>query len=141
MNRMCLSFLNRSENVGLARVAVAAFAAGGEFTVSDLEEIKVAVSEAVTNAVVHAYGTADGEVTVRCELGDGRLVIEVEYKGQGIADVEQARTASFSTDPERLGLGFVFLESFSDQLVVESTVGVGTRVKMVKLYRTGVEGE
>jgi len=127
-----LSCPNRPENVGLCRVAVATFAANLGFTLPEIEEIKVAVSEAVSNVVVHAYPGADGPIALRCDAREDGIAIAVRDAGVGIADVAQARQASFSTDPERMGLGFVFMESFSDEFSVESEPGKGTRIEMVK---------
>jgi stage II sporulation protein AB (anti-sigma F factor) len=123
---------SRAENVGLCRVSAATFAANAGFTVAEIEEIKVAVSEAVSNVVVHAYPTAEGEIVLHCEETEDGIQISVSDQGVGIEDVAQARQASFSTDPERMGLGFVFMESFSDEFAVESTPGRGTRVEMRK---------
>ncbi|ADU51254.1 anti-sigma regulatory factor, serine/threonine protein kinase [Thermaerobacter marianensis DSM 12885] len=123
------------ENVGVARVAVAAFAAQLPFTLSELEEIKVAVSEAVTNAVVHGYGHGQGVVTVRAGHDGHRLWVEVADSGRGIADIEQARQPAFSTDPERMGMGFAFMEAFMDQVDVESVPGAGTVVRLYKRPR------
>lgn len=119
-------------NLGAVRNAVAAFAAQAEFTLSELEEIKLAVSEAVTNAIVHAYPNGGGEVRVRAVLEDGELQVEVEDEGVGIADVEQARQPSFSTRPDRLGMGFAFMEAFMDRVDVKSAPARGTVVRLVK---------
>ncbi|HEY8488429.1 MAG TPA: anti-sigma F factor [Thermaerobacter sp.] len=126
---------SRAENVGVARVAVAAFAAQLPFTLGELEEIKVAVSEAVTNAVVHGYGHDRGVVTVRAGHDGRRLWVEVTDSGRGIADIDQARQPAFSTDPERMGMGFAFMEAFMDQVDVESVPGSGTTVRMYKRPR------
>lgn len=126
---------SRPENVGVARVAVAAFAAQLPFTLSELEEIKVAVSEAVTNAVVHGYGHGRGVVTIRAGHDGRRLWVEVADSGRGIADIEQARQPAFSTDPERMGMGFAFMEAFMDQVDVESAPGAGTTVRLYKRPR------
>lgn len=131
-NEVKLEFPSRAENVGLARVSMAAFAGQLDFTLPDLEEIKVAVSEAVTNCIVHAYGDGTGLIRVSATLGDGSLKVTVEDWGRGITDVEQARQPSFSTEPERMGLGFVFMESFMDKVEVDSNPGRGTRVHMWK---------
>lgn len=134
-NRMKLEFLSCSENVGLARVAVATFASGVDFNLSDLEEIKVAVSEAVSNAIIHGYqGASTGAVILSASLTDGNLEIEVEDTGQGIADLEQAMLPGNGSDPERLGLGFVFMKSFMDDVNVWTEVGRGTRVKLIKSF-------
>ena len=132
-NGMTLAIPSLPENVGLARVAVAAFAAQVDMTVNDLEEIKVAVSEAVSNAIIHGYGNnPDGLVTIRCQREDGQLEISVSDTGIGIADITQAMQPAFSTDPERMGLGFAFMQSFMDDLRVISEPGQGTQVIMRK---------
>jgi stage II sporulation protein AB (anti-sigma F factor) len=137
MNRAVIEFSSRAENVAFARVAVAAFVSQLDFTLSDLEEIKVAVSEAVSNAIVHGYGN-DPNYMVRLELtisGD-YMEIEVIDRGRGMEDVARAMEPAYSTDPERMGLGFAFMQSFMDKLSVESTPQKGTRVKMIR--RAGV---
>ena len=131
-NRFELACPSRAENVGLCRVAAATFAANAGFSVGEIEEIKVAVSEAVSNVVVHAYPGAEGPLWLACEEVDGGVLIAVRDEGIGIEDIARAREASFSTDPERMGLGFVFMESFSDEFAVESAPGRGTRVEMRK---------
>jgi stage II sporulation protein AB (anti-sigma F factor) len=129
-----------ADNVGLARVSVAALAGQGRFSLSDIEEIKVAVSEAVSNAIIHGYRQrADGWVQLDLELDDAGLTIVVEDWGVGIEDIERARQPSYSGDPERMGLGFVFMESFMHGLEVESTLGQGTRVQMRRL--ANISGE
>ena len=131
-NRMYLRLSCLPANIGVARIAVATFAAGLDFTLPDIEEIKVAVSEVVSNAVLHAYPGGFGEVTVQASAGDGGLVVEVEDQGVGIPDVERAREPGFTTAPDHMGLGFSFMESFMDDLSLESSPGKGTRVRMVK---------
>jgi len=131
-NYLDMEFLSLPANVGVARVAVASFAAQLGFTWAELEEVKVAVSEAVTNAVVHAYPEGPGPVKVRVRLEGGKLTVEVEDRGVGIVDVAQARQASFTTAPDRMGLGFTFMESFMDQVEVWSEPGRGTRVSLTK---------
>jgi stage II sporulation protein AB (anti-sigma F factor) len=120
------------ENVGVARVALAAFAAQGDFTLTEIEEIKVAVSEAVSNAVLHAYPGSEGDVLVTASLEEGLLHVVIRDRGRGIADIAEARQPSFSTEPGRMGLGFVFMESFMDQVEVSSTPGQGTQVTMTR---------
>ena len=134
MNRVKLRFLSRADNVGLARISVAALAGQGSFSLPDIEEIKVAVSEAVSNAIIHGYrGQDDGWVEVDMELDQTGLAIVVEDWGVGIEAVEKAREPGYSNDPERMGLGFVFMESFMHGLEVVSTLGEGTRVRMRRL--------
>jgi len=131
---------SRPENVGLCRVAVATFTANLGFTLAEIEEIKVAVSEAVSNVVVHAYPGGEGLIELRCEETDDGVAIAVRDEGVGIADVARARQASYSTDPERMGLGFTFMESFSDEFAVETSPGRGTRIDMVKRREAPAEG-
>ncbi|QGP94050.1 Anti-sigma F factor [Neomoorella glycerini] len=135
-NSMALEFLSLPENVGLARVAVATFAAQVDMTLNELEEIKVAVSEAVSNAIIHGYnGEPRGIVRVAVERTEAGLVITVEDKGCGIPDVALAMQPAYSTDPERMGLGFAFMQSFMDELEVTSEVNRGTRVRMFKAFK------
>lgn len=131
-NQLIMEFSSNSENVGVARVAAASFAAQADFTLDAIEEIKVAVSEAVTNAIVHGYRQRAGLVKMILTLYEDRLELVIADNGVGIADVEQVRQPSYSTDPERMGLGFAFMESFTDKLEVTSAVGKGTVVKMIK---------
>ena len=131
-NYMKLEFPARSVNEGFARAAVAAFAAQLDPTLAEIGDIKTAVSEAVTNAVVHA-GT--GQVRVRI-LPDERLEIAVKDHGIGIADVAQARTPLYTTGgEERSGMGFTIMESFMDTLRVKSVPGRGTTVTMCRRIR------
>lgn len=134
-NRVKLEFLSRPENVALARVAVATVASEVDFNLSDIEEIKVAVSEAVTNAVIHGYGErTNGTISLTIKLFSDRLEVIVEDYGKGIEDLEQAlHPCSESEDPERLGLGFIFMKTFMDEVDVWSEVGKGTTVKLVKM--------
>jgi stage II sporulation protein AB (anti-sigma F factor) len=133
---MKLEFLNRSENESFARVAVAAFVTPLDPTVEELTEIKTAVSEAVSNAVIHAYPDGgDGMVTLECATGgDRKVAIAVSDSGVGIGDVARAREPLYTSKPgaERSGMGFTVMESFMDRLEVESEPGVGTKVTMVK---------
>lgn len=136
LNQMKLEFLNRSENESFARVAVAAFAAPLDPTVEELTEIKTAVSEAVSNAIIHAYGEEeDGMITVECILNeDGRVTVIVSDQGIGIEDVELAREPLYTSKPgeERSGMGFTVMESFMDKLEVESEPGKGTKITLIK---------
>ena len=133
INQMRLEFLSIPANVAFARVTVAAFASQLDFTLADLEEIKVAVSEAVGNAIIHGYEhVPDRFVRVYAALTLDTLEIRVEDDGKGIEDIERALQPAFSTDAERLGLGFVFMQSFMENFRVESTIGCGTTVIMSK---------
>ncbi|MDK2880715.1 MAG: hypothetical protein PWQ99_490 [Clostridia bacterium] len=132
-NRIKMELMSLPENVGLARIAVAAFASECNFDVGELEEIKVAVSEAVSNAIIHGYQRdANGVITLTATLQDNVLEIVVEDEGRGIADLEQALEPGSADDPERMGLGFVFMKSFMDEVDVASEPGRGTRVRMIK---------
>ena len=131
-NYMILEFPSKSANEGFARSAVACFAAQLDPTLEELGDIRTAVSEAVTNCIVHAYPDTLGNITLRCRiLKDNVLDIVVKDKGVGIADVEQAKRPSFTTGgSERSGMGFTIMESFMTNLEVSSVPGKGTTVHM-----------
>lgn len=134
-NEMKVTFPSKSANEGFARVAVAAFAAQLDPTVEEICEIKTAVSEAVTNCIVHAYRDTVGKIELTARIDEqGVVYIKVRDKGCGIADVAQAMQPMFTTcaEEERAGLGFAVMESFTDKLKVTSKVGKGTTVVMVK---------
>lgn len=132
-NQMKVSLMSIPENVPLARVIIAAFAAQLNFTLDDLEDIKVAASEAVSNSIIHGYeNDTNGIVDLTCSIYDNFLEIIVEDKGIGIKDIHQAMEPTFSTDPERMGLGFTFMQSFMDSVDVKSAVNEGTTVIMSK---------
>ncbi|MDD4601833.1 Anti-sigma F factor [bioreactor metagenome] len=131
-NHFKMTFDSLSENVGIARLTAAAFAAQLDFTINEIEEIKVAVSEAISNSVIHGYGNDSGDVELVMKLYDDRVEYIVIDKGRGIEDIEQARQPSYSSDPERMGLGFVFMETFMDELVIETELQKGTIVRMIK---------
>ena len=133
-NEVTLTFPSRSSNEGFARAAVAGFAAQMDPTLNELEDIKTAVSEAVTNAIVHAYPDSIGEVIVKVRICPGQMLeVTVKDHGRGIPDVEKARQPMYTTGgEERSGMGFTIMESFMDRLVVRSTPGRGTTVVMRK---------
>ncbi len=135
VNQTKIQFPSYSVNEGFARAAAAAFAAQCDPTVQEIGEIKTAVSEAVTNAIVHGYRNAVGmvELTLR-RYTDNTMYIAIKDKGSGIADIKQAMTPLFTTAPdeERSGLGFSVMESFMDKLRVKSSEGKGTTVIMEK---------
>ena len=142
-NYINLEFLSRSANEGFARSAVACFAAQLDPTLEELGDIKTAVSEAVTNAIVHAYPDTLGRIVVKVRVLDGNVLeISVRDWGRGIADVDQARQPLFTTGgEERSGMGFTIMESFMDELTVRSDQGKGTRVTMrrrIKPRRAGL---
>ena len=131
-NYMILEFPSKSTNEGFARSAVAAFAAQMDPTLEELGDIRTAVSEAVTNCIVHAYPNGYGLITMRCRiLKDGMLDIVIKDKGVGISDLEQAKRPTFTTGgSERSGMGFTIMESFMTSFQVTSKVGKGTTVHM-----------
>ena len=136
-NYIKLEFPSKSANEALARAAVGAFAAQLDPTLDELGDLKTAVSEAVTNAIVHAYPDSVGTVWLRARILDGdRLELTVKDKGRGIADVQQARQPLFTTGgEERSGMGFTIMESFTDKLRVRSRPGAGTTVTMQRRIR------
>lgn len=134
-NKVSMEFPSLPENVALARVLVAALASSLAYTIHDLDDIKVAVSEAVSNAILHAYeDKPDGVIRITGTLTDAGLEIMIEDQGKGIPDVDRAMQASYSTRPDRMGLGFVFMQSLMDDLEVFSRPGLGTQVRMFKSW-------
>ncbi|MCB6364990.1 anti-sigma F factor [Intestinibacillus massiliensis] len=133
-NMMSIKFESRSVNEGFARQTVAAFVAQLDPTIDELNDIKTAVSEAVTNSIVHAYADKLGYITVSVKLFEGgRVEIKVKDTGCGIPDVAKAREPMFTTgDDTRSGMGFTIMESFMDKLRVRSSAGRGTVVTMAK---------
>ena len=129
-NEMELIFDSRSSNESFARVTVAAFMTSLNPTVEEVSDVKTAVSEAVTNAIIHGYENEVHNITIRCRTQEKTLYLEVEDQGRGIEDVEQAMEPLFTTKPEldRSGMGFSFMEAFMDDLEVISAPGKGTCV-------------
>ena len=138
INHMQIEFDAVSENEQLARLAVAAFITPLNPTVEEMADVKTAISEAVTNAIIHGYEQEEGTVCIRCMLRGDLLEVEVEDQGKGIADIEQAMEPMYTTKPEadRSGMGFSFMEAFMDELEVSSIVGDGTIVSMKKKLGT-----
>ena len=133
-NNMKIQFLNKSANEGFARVATAAFVSQLDVTVEQLADIKTAVSEAVTNSIVHGYEGTTGYITLECEIDDGAVTITVTDSGHGISDIKLARQPLYTSRPEleRSGMGFTVMETFMDSVEVTSSLGIGTTVKMTK---------
>lgn len=138
-NEMQLIFDSRSSNESFARVTVAAFMTSLNPTVEEVSDVKTAVSEAVTNAIIHGYENEVKDIWIRCRTKERTLYIEIEDKGKGIEDVEAAMEPLFTTKPEldRSGMGFSFMEAFMDELKVESKPGRGTIVRMKKIIGKG----
>ena len=133
-NEMKIVFDSRPENEGLARVAVAAFCTQLNPTLEEVSDLKTAVSEAVTNCIIHAYEGQVQKIEVRCRM-QGRIIwVDVIDKGIGIENISKAMEPMFTTKPEkdRSGMGFTFMEAFMDEVTVESQVGDGTTVHMKK---------
>ena len=135
-NRFDMQFISESKNEALARAVVSAFIMELDPTIETLSEIKTAVSEAVTNAIVHAYPEDTGTVCLSGKLTGNTVYITVEDFGVGIADINKAREPLFTgrPDEERSGLGFSIMESFSDDITVTSTLGEGTSVTLKKIF-------
>ena len=133
-NEMKLEFLSKSNNEAFARIAVAAFVSQLDPTIEELADIKTAVSEAVTNAIIHGYEEKEGMVKIVCKLIGNSVVIEVSDTGKGIENIELAKQPLYSSKPnlERSGMGFTIIESFMDEMKIESVVGLGTKVTMKK---------
>ena len=142
INQAQISFDSRSVNESFGRAAVAAFLTQLDPTVADLTDMKTAVSEAVTNAIVHAYPDSIGQVVVKVRIcPDQVLEVTVRDHGRGIPDIEKARQPMFTTGgEERSGMGFTIMESFMDRLVVRSTPGRGTTVVMRKRLAPRMQG-
>ena len=142
-NEMKLEFLSKSSNEAFARITVAAFAAQLDPTIEELADIKTAVSEAVTNAIIHGYEEKKGVVKMRCQIINEELIVEIADNGQGIENVELAKQPLYTTKPnlERSGMGFTIMESFMDEVEIESIVGMGTKVTMRKKIKSNNENE
>lgn len=133
-NKMLLKVESRSCNEGLARIAVAAFSTQLNPTLEEVADIKTAVSEAITNCIVHAYKKETDMITIECSCYKKELTVIVRDTGKGIENVEKAMEPLFTTKPEqdRSGMGFAFMEAFMDKVTVESELGMGTTVTMKK---------
>ncbi len=133
-DKMKLEFPAKSSCESFARVAVAAFVSRIDPTLAQINEIKTAVSEGVTNSIIHGYENGDGIIYIECEIKDKEVKIIIADKGKGIEDIKQAMTPLFTTNPdgERSGMGFTVMESFMDKIEVKSLPGIGTRIVMTK---------
>lgn len=134
-NCIKIQFLSRSCNEGFARVAVAAAASQLDPTLEEINEIKTAVSEAVTNAIVHGYSDRIGVIYITAKISKNKLTVTVRDKGCGIANIDKARQPLFTTgdENERSGMGFTIMESFMDSVKVRSELGRGTKVTLTKV--------
>lgn len=136
-NEMKLEFISKSNNEAFARIAVAAFAAQLDPTLEELADIKTAVSEAVTNCIIHGYEDMEGIVKIYCKIYENTLEIEISDSGKGIEDINIAREPLYTSKPnlERSGMGFTIMESFMDSVKIESILGMGTKITMVKAIK------
>ena len=133
-NEMRLEFLSKSNNEAFARITVAAFVASLDPTIEEISDIKTAVSEAVTNSIVHGYEDRIGIINLKCKIKNREVTIEISDNGKGIENVDVAKEPLYTTKPnlERSGMGFTIMESFMDTMKVESIVGLGTKVTLTK---------
>lgn len=142
-NEMKLEFISRSSNEAFARVSVAAFVAQLDPTIEELADIKTAVSEAVTNCIIHGYENQQGIVKIIGRLKEDEIILEISDKGKGIENIDIAKEPLYTTKPnlERSGMGFTIMESFMDTIEIESIVGLGTKVTMTKKIKPKPEKE
>ena len=142
-NEMKLEFVSKSSNEAFARIAVAAFASQLDPTIEEIADIKTAVSEAVTNCVIHGYEDSTGIIKVECKLKDNWVEIQISDSGKGIEDIELAKKPLYTTKAnlERSGMGFTIMESFMDEMKVESIPGMGTKITMKKYINISEDKE
>lgn len=137
-NYMKLEFVSKSTNEAFARVVVAAFASQLDPTIEEISDIKTAVSEAVTNSIIHGYENIEGMVTIESRIVDNEIEIIIKDEGKGIDDLEKALEPFYTSKPEleRSGMGFTVMETFMDKLEVVSEPGKGTKVRMIKKFKS-----
>lgn len=136
-NKVKLEFMSKSANESFARIAVAAFVSQLDPTIEELADIKTAVSEAVTNCIIHAYEDKDGIIYITCTMKNNEITIEIKDNGIGIENIDLAKEPLYTSKPEleRSGMGFTIIESFMDDLKIESIVGIGTKITMKKIIK------
>lgn len=134
-NKMKLEFLSKSSNEAFARITVATFASQLDPNIEEISDIKTAVSEAVTNSIIHGYEDKIGIIKIECTLFANSIEIQISDNGKGIENIEKAKEPLYTTKPEleRSGMGFTIMENFMDELKIESVVGVGTKITMKKV--------
>lgn len=140
-NEMRLEFISKSCNESFARIAVAAFASQLDPTIEEIADIKTAVSEAVTNCIIHGYENTVGIVKLHCMIEDNNLTIEVSDSGVGIEDINTAKEPLYTSKPnlERSGMGFTIMQSFMDELSIESVLNLGTKITMKKSIKQNLK--
>lgn len=133
-NEMKVEFLSKSVNEGFARAVVSSFASQLDPTIEEISDIKTAVSEAVTNSIIHAYPNVEGKIIIKARIIDNEIELEIADNGIGIENIEKAKEPLFTTkgNLERSGMGFAIMENFMDELNVESILGLGTKITMKK---------
>lgn len=138
-DQMVVEFDSASKNESFARIVVAAFVTRLDPTLEEIADIKTAVSEAVTNSIIHGYETGDGKIRIETVIVEDTVTIVVQDFGVGIENVEKAMEPLYTTKPdlERSGMGFAFMEAFMDELFVESEIGMGTKITMRKAINQG----
>lgn len=136
-NQMKLEFISNPNNEALARIAIASFVATLDPTIDEISDIKTAVSEAVTNSIIHGYEKTKGIVTINSIIKNNVVEIEIIDEGKGIENIEKAKEPLYTTKPEleRSGMGFTIMENFMDEMRVESKIGEGTKVFMKKIIK------
>lgn len=142
-NEMKLEFVSKSNNEAFARIAVAAFVSQLDPTIEELADIKTAVSEAVTNCIIHGYENSSGIIKIISKIFANTIEIEISDTGKGIENIELARKPLYTSKSnlERSGMGFTIMESFMDEVNIESVVGLGTKITMKKLIKRPEEKE
>ena len=142
-NEMKLEFLSKSNNEAFARITVAAFVSQLDPTIEEISDIKTAVSEAVTNSIVHGYEDKLVIINLKCKIQDRKVIIEITDNGKVIENIEMAKQPLYTSKPnlERSGMGFTIMESFMDELKIESVLGVGTKVTMKKEIKEQIKNE
>ena len=142
-NEMKIEFLSKSNNEAFARISVAAFIAQLDPTLEEIADIKTAVSEAVTNSIIHGYEDSQGIIKIHCGIQDDYIIIEISDTGKGIENVDIAKQPLYTTKSnlERSGMGFTIMESFMDDVQVESVLGLGTKVTMTKKIKSYCDKE
>ena len=140
-NEMKIEFLSKSNNEAFARISVAAFVAQLDPTLEEISDIKTAISEAVTNSIIHGYEDKIGLVKVVCKISEDEVFIEISDSGKGIENIEMAKQPLYTTKSnlERSGMGFTIMESFMDEVDVESILGIGTKVTMRKKIKNNIK--
>lgn len=142
-NEMRLEFSSKSINEAFARITVAAFAAQLDPTIEELADIKTAVSEAVTNSIIHGYEDSDGIIEIESKIKDNAIEIVISDSGKGIEDIELAKRPLYTSKAnlERSGMGFTIMENFMDELKVDSVKGIGTKITMKKYINKSQEAK